>query len=155
MHFYFDEEFARNQAATIAALNDSRYTNALHSFEGALTALSQVPPDGKAAIRSIFAALEGLFRLIFPGSPRLTAKETETLKPLIQKLHRADATALGASNKMLNAFKEWIDAAHFYRHEPGKEDAAQPPLTLAVYVCSVGASHLRWLAELDASTAPK
>jgi hypothetical protein len=56
---------------------------------------------------------------------------------------------------MLNAFKEWIDTAHFYRHEPGKEDVAQPPLTLAVYVCGVGASHLRWLAELDASTAPK
>jgi hypothetical protein len=71
-------------------------------------------------------------------------------------LHTADATASGASNRMLNAFKEWIDAAHFYRHEPGKKDVvAQPPLTLAVYVCSVGGSHLRWLAELDASTAPK
>jgi hypothetical protein len=153
VHFYFDKEFAHNQAATVAVLKGSRYANTLRSFEGALTALSQAPPDGKAAIRSTFAALEGLFRLMFPDSPRLTAKEAEKLKHLIQKLHTADATALGASNKMLNAFKEWIDTAHFYRHEPGKEDEAQPPLTLAVYVCSVGASHLRWLAELDASTA--
>ena len=155
VHFHFDEEFAHNQAATIAALNGSRYANALHSFEGALAALSQAPPDGKAAIRSTFAALEGLFRLMFPGSPRLTAKEAEKLQPLIQRLHPADATALRASDKMLDAFKEWIEAAHFYRHDPGKEEVAQPPLTLAVYVCSVGASHLRWLAELDASTAPK
>jgi len=155
VHFYFDEEFAHNQAATIAALNDSRYANALHSFEGALAALSQAPPNGKAAIRSTFAAIEGLFRLMFPNSPRLAAKEVGKLKPLIQQLHTADATALGASSKMLNAFKEWIEAAHFYRHEPGKEEVAQPPLTLAVYVCSVGASHLRWLAELDASIGPK
>jgi len=28
---------------------------------------------------------------------------------------------------------------------------AQPPLTLAVYLVSCGAAHLRWLAELDAS----
>jgi hypothetical protein len=147
VHFYFDEEFARNQAATI--LNGSRYANTLRSFEGALAALSKAPPDGKAAIRSTFAALEGLFRLMFQDSPRLTAKEAEKLKPLLQKLHTADATALGTSNKMLNAFKEWIDAAHFYRHEPGKEDVAQPPLTLAVHVCSIGASHLRWLVELD------
>jgi hypothetical protein len=152
VHFYFDEEFSHNQAAAIAVLNGSRYVNALRSFEGALAALSQAPPDGKAAIRSTFAALEGLFRLMFPNSPRLTAKEAEKLQPLIQRLHTADATALRASDKMLDAFKEWIEAAHFYRHEPGKEEVAQPPLTLAVYVCSVGASHLRWLAELDAST---
>jgi hypothetical protein len=117
--------------------------------------LSQAPPDGKAAIRSTFAALEGLFKLMVPGSIRLTRKEAESLQPLIQRLHTADATALGASNKTLNAFKEWIDAAHFYRHEPGTEDVAQPPPILTVYVCSVGASHLRWLAELDASTAPE
>src|SRR5262249_55456044 len=122
VHFYFDEEFAHNHAATIAVLKGSRYANTLHSFEGTLAALSKAPPDGKAAIRSTFAALEGLFKLMSPGSPRLTRKETEKLQSLIQKLYTPDATALGASNKMLNAFKEWIDAAHFYRHEPGTEE---------------------------------
>jgi hypothetical protein len=48
---------------------------------------------------------------------------------------------------------EWIDAAHAYRHEEGKPDAvAQPPLSLAVYLVSTGAAHLRWVAELDAAT---
>jgi hypothetical protein len=36
VHFYFDKEFAHNQAATVAVLKGSRYANTLRSFEGAL-----------------------------------------------------------------------------------------------------------------------
>ena len=57
---------------------------------------------------------------------------------------------MGAASKLLSAFKDWINAAHFYRHEPGHQDPAQPPLMLAVQMVSVGASFIRWLAELDA-----
>ena len=71
VHFYFDKEFAHNQAATVAVLKGSRYANTLRSFEGALTALSQAPPHGKAAIRSTFAAFEGLFRLMFPETDKI------------------------------------------------------------------------------------
>ena len=53
---------------------------------------------------------------------------------------------------MLASLKDWVDAAHFYRHEPGTEEVAQPPLPLAVYLVSIGASHLRWLAELDGAS---
>jgi hypothetical protein len=151
VHFYLDEQFARNRAATIAALQSARYANVLHSFEGGLAALSQVPPDGKGAIRATFAAVEGLFRLMFPKAPRLGATESEVLRPLLQAAHAGDNVAQSASGKLLTSFKEWIDAAHLYRHEQGKEEVAQPPLTLAVYLTSTGASHLRWLAELDAA----
>jgi hypothetical protein len=59
-------------------------------------------------------------------------------------------SAIEAGEKMLASFRGWIDAAHEYRHEEGKPDAvAQPPLTLAVYLVSTGAAHLRWIAELD------
>jgi hypothetical protein len=150
VHFYLDEEFARNRAATIAALQSARYANVLHSFEGGLVALSQVPPDGKGAVRATFAAVEGLFRLMFPKAPRLGATESEVIRPRLQAAHAGDNVAQSASGKLLTSFKEWIDAAHLYRHEQGKEEVAQPPLTLAVYLTSMGASHLRWLAELDA-----
>ncbi len=53
---------------------------------------------------------------------------------------------------MLTSFKDWVDAAHFYRHEEGAEEVAQPPLQLAIYIVSSGTTHLRWLAELDAQT---
>jgi hypothetical protein len=52
---------------------------------------------------------------------------------------------------MLNSLKDWVDAAHFYRHEQGAEEVTRPPLRLAVYIVSSGASHVRWLAELDTS----
>jgi hypothetical protein len=151
VHFQFDEEFARNRAAAIGALQNSRYANALHAFEGAMAALAKAPPDGKGAIRGVFSAAESIFKLILPNVPRLGAAELDGLAPLLQKVYADDDTAKSASAKMLSAIKDWVNGAHFYRHEPGTEEVAQPPLRLAVYIVSTGASHLRWLAELDAS----
>jgi hypothetical protein len=69
--------------------------------------------------------------------------------PLLQ--HAQDDTARRSAAKMLSSLKDWVDAAHFYRHEQGiPDEVAQPPLGLAVYIVSTGASHVRWLAELDA-----
>ena len=148
VHFHFDAEFSSNQAATIAALQSSRYANVAAEFDGAMVALSKAPPDGKSAIRGTFSAAEGLFRLMFPKSPRLTAQEAQKLEPLLQMTY-ANSVASGAAMKVLSAFKDWIDAAHFYRHEAGHEDPVQPPLTLSVQIVSVGATFIRWLAELD------
>jgi hypothetical protein len=55
----------------------------------------------------------------------------------------------------VDAFRDWVDAAHFYRHEAGREAVAQPPLSLAILLISAGASFLRWLAEFDAAAHPK
>ncbi len=151
VHFRFDVEFEQNRATTIASLQGARYRAALTAFEGGMAALTKAPPDGKAAIRGTFAAAEGLFRLMFEKSPRLTASEAQKLEPLLQRVHAQDNVAMGAASKLLNAFKDWIDAAHFYRHEPGQQDPVQPPLMLAVQMVSVGASFIRWLAELDAT----
>jgi hypothetical protein len=85
---------------------------------------------------------------MFPNPPRLGVKESEVIWPLLQAAHAGDSVVLRASGKILNSFKEWVEAAHFYRHEQG---VAEPPLTLAVYLASTGAPHLRWLAELDAT----
>jgi len=155
VHFNFDEEFARSEAATIASLQAPRYQNTLTSFRNAMADLGKAPPDCKSAIRDTFAAAEGLFRLMFSGSPRLTAQEAQKLETVLQVAHATDKVALSAAMKLLNSFKDWIDAAHFYRHEAGREDPVQPPLTLVVHMVSVGASFIRWLAELDAVTQVK
>jgi hypothetical protein len=151
VHFRFDAEFENNRAATIASLQGARYRAAITAFEDGMAALAKAPPDGKTAIRSTFAATEGLFRLMLEKSPRLTAQEAQQrLEPLLQRVHATDKVAMGAASKLLNAFKDWIDAAHLYRHEAGQQEPVQPPLMLAVQMVSVGASFLRWLAELDA-----
>jgi hypothetical protein len=148
VRFYIDEAFARSRASAVAAISGARHANALTEFEKGMAALAQAPPDGKGAIRGVFAALEAIFRLIVPA-PRLGAAELAALAPILQRLYAQQDTALRSSQKMLASFKDWVDAAHFYRHEEGSEEPAQPPLQLAIYIVSSGTPHLRWLAELD------
>ena len=116
-----------------------------------MAALAKASSDGKTAIRSTFGAAEALFKLMFPKSPRLTASDAQSkLEPLLQRAYGTDSVAKRAAMKLTAAFVDWIDAAHFYRHEPGHEGPTQPPLALTVDMVSVGASFIRWLAELDA-----
>jgi hypothetical protein len=151
VRFHFDEEFAHNRASAIATLQPARYANALHAFESGMTELRKTPPNGKGAVRGVFAAAEAIFKLITTAR-RLGASELEGLGPKLHRHYARDETARNAATKMLNSFKDWVDAAHFYRHEAGKPDEiVQPPLELAVYLVSTGASHVRWLAELDAT----
>jgi hypothetical protein len=148
VRFYIDEAFARTRASAVAAISGARHANALAEFEKGMAALAQAPPDGKGAIRGVFASAEGIFRLI-TAAPRLGAAELAALAPIFQRLYPQQDTALRSSQKMLASFKDWVDAAHFYRHEEGSEEPAQPPLQLAIYIVSSGTAHLRWLAELD------
>jgi hypothetical protein len=141
-------------AAAISALGKPRYANSLDAFEKGLAALAEAPIDGKSAIRATFTAIEGLFILMFPEVKRLSAGETSRLRPQIERVYKADRRAQETSAKMLQSLGDWIDAAHGYRHEEGKADTvSQPPLTLAVHLISTGASHLRWLAEIDAAAS--
>jgi hypothetical protein len=152
VRYRHDREFSRNAAATISVLSASRCANALELFESGQHKISQTPPDGKGAIRDTFFAAENIFRLLFPDEPRLVADAARNrLQPLLQKQYGDDRAALGASSKQLSSFMNWIDAAHFYRHEPGTEEPAQPPVELAVELVSVGAAFIRLLAGLNPS----
>jgi len=129
VHFSVDKEFAHNQATTIKALQSVRYANALHALEDGMADLRKVPPNGKGAIRGVFGAAEAVFKLILPKVPRLGADELDGLTPVLQRHYERDDVARRSSAKMLNSLKDWVDAAHFYRHEAGKPDqVAQPPL---------------------------
>jgi hypothetical protein len=153
VHFSYDAEFARNEAATVASLQGARYANALTNFNAAMTELGKAPPDCKTAIRNVFASAEGLFKLMFPDCLRLTEKDARKLEPIIQSVYSSDDTAKSAAMKLLNSCQDWINSAHFYRHEQGQEEPTQPPLELTVHIVSSGASFIRWLAELDAKRA--
>jgi hypothetical protein len=150
VHLAVDEEFQKNRLSTIAGLQAARYANVHTAFESVSDLLVQQPPDTKGAWRAVFNANEGLFRLIFPNSPRLTATEVDRqLLPLLENIYRVDAVALRAAQRLLKAFKEWVEASHNYRHEPGVQEPAQAPLELAILAISEGTSFLRWLRELD------
>jgi hypothetical protein len=106
VRFYIDEDFASSRASAVAAMSAPRYANAREEFEKGMAALARSPPDGKTAIRNVFAAAEGVFRLLVPSAPRLAASELSALTPLMQHLYASDKTALRALSKMLTSFRE-------------------------------------------------
>ncbi|UPT53454.1 hypothetical protein [Synechococcus phage Yong-M2-251] len=150
VHFAVDAEFERMRVSTIAGLGRPRFQGVQQIFEDAFLAFDRSPPDGKAAIRSAFFAAESLFRLIFPSAHQLSGSEVNKhLRPLIDRIYDGQKPAIYLAQKQIASFVDWIDGAHFYRHEPGTEDPAQPPLELAIYSVSQAGGHIRWLAELD------
>lgn len=150
VHFVVDAEFENARISTIARLGGQRYKAARAQFEDAYIALDRIPPDGKGAIRHAFFAVEGLFRLMFPNAHQLSGSELQKhLKPHVDGFYKDEKPAIYLAQKQVAAFSDWIDGAHFYQHEPGSEEPAQPPLSLAVYMVAQAGAHLRWLAELD------
>jgi hypothetical protein len=150
VHPAVDQEFQRNRHATVVALQLPRYANSLAAFERVSDELSAQPPNGKDAWRAVFSALEGLFKLMFPSVPRLTATTANAqLAPMLQRLYVADPIAMRAAAGQLAAFRDWVDASHNYRHEQGSEEPIQPPIDLAILSISTGAAYLRWLITID------
>jgi hypothetical protein len=155
VHPAVDQEFQKNRNATVAGLQDPRYANSLTSFERVSAELSSEPPNGKEAWRAVFAAVEGLFRLMFPKAPQLHAATIDAhLVAFVQRIYSGDAVALRAAKLQAASFKDWVDASHNYRHEQGSVEPAQPPADLAVLAISNGAAFLRWLIALDQTSSP-
>jgi hypothetical protein len=150
VHFAVDQEFEHNRSSTISGLAGSRYKAVLDAFQTALGALDKVPPDGKIAMRSVFEAIEILFKLLCPNAPRLGRGEIDQhLKPVIDRVFASDPIACRSVHKMVASLGDWVDGVHFYRHGHGVEERSAPPLGLAVMTVSTAASYLRWLAEID------
>jgi hypothetical protein len=148
VHPLVDREFQRNSASAFAGLESDRYDGVRELFERVSNHLGD-PPNYVQAWRAMFSALDALFALTVPYA-RLTAEDIERrLRPLVQRTYAADPAALRAANKMLAGFRDWVDASHVYRHQPGATEPAQPPADIAVLAISHGASLLRWLAGLD------
>jgi hypothetical protein len=156
VHFKVDAEFAASTRASIVALALPRYANARAEFEKAMNALAGSTVDGKEGIRGVFNAAECIYKLMNPKAPKLTSADAiKTLQVDAQKVYRANPTAVRAAGKAINAFADWVDACHYYRHEQGVEEPSQVPIDLAVSLISMGSSQLRWLISLDqASKGP-
>lgn len=152
IHYVVDAEFERNRVATIASLGSARYRGVLHAFEAAQSALDEVPPDYKSAVRLSFEAAETLFKLMFVRAPKLAKAEIrQYLLPAIHTRYASDVIAKRSAGKLVDSFTEWVEAAHFYRHAQASEEPTQPPLELAILLVSEAASNIRWLGSLDGS----
>lgn len=149
VHPLIDSAFTRNINSAISGLSGSRYKATLQRVNEVDEHLLQDPPNYVAAIRSVFGACENLFKLMY-GGPRLDAKSAaNSISVAQQKLYEGHPAILASSAKLLNSFKEWIDSAHFYRHEEGRTEPGQPNSEIALLLISNGLSYVRWLATID------
>lgn len=152
VHFAIDGEFIHNQECSLAALEPARYDAARSHFQAGQRALDQTPPATREAIRQTFEAAETVFRLMFPDVSRLGAAEvTKKLLPVLRE--RLHGTECDAAGRLGEAFKEWVNGAHPYRHGQAVEAPDNPSVETAVLSVSLGASFIRWLAELDSRHA--
>lgn len=155
IHPLVDVEFEAQRVAVIQVLSAERYRATLEAFEGAHEALERDPPDTKEAVRDVFGAIENLFKLMAGGkSPRLASAEVKKHLPAMLDGHYTDNTARSAAGRMMDSLCDWVDGAHWYRHEQGQPDPAPPPIHLCVTIMSTGAGYLRWLAEIDKALSP-
>lgn len=150
VHFAVDQAFEQTRIATVITLGAARYTGVREALDRAYAALDQVPPDGKGAIRATFFACESLFRLAYPSAHQLGISEmAKHLKVAVDQRYDGQKPALYAAQKQFKQFQDWVEGAHFYRHEPGTEEPSQPPLEVAIHYVTSGTAWLRWLQGFD------
>lgn len=149
IHPYIDMTFFALQENTIRGLRVQQLGAAIEHLNAADRAMLGENPDWREALRRIFDAAENVFKQMFDGETQLGTKAADNrLKVEIEQIYASDQTALRFANKQYAAFKSWIEAAHFYRHEPGKAEPTMPPADLAINFISQGLGHIRWLSDL-------
>jgi hypothetical protein len=149
VHPLVDTAFNSLRLSSIAALSEERYSATAQNVEAIDFYLLQEPADYIGAIRSTFGANENLFKLMYKV-PRLDSRTAgEKLGRDLQALYSDHPTLQSAAAKSLESFKDWINAAHFYRHEQGIETPNQPTEEAAILLVSQGLSFVRWLAQID------
>ncbi len=93
---------------------------------------------------------------MFKGETKLnSAAARKQLVPVVQRLYSGNGPATAAVSKQLEAFCDWVDGAHHYRHEHNQEHIIEAPLEVAVLFVSTGAAYIRWLIDIDAQTKSK
>jgi hypothetical protein len=148
VHPFVDATFTGQLSEIL--LNFSRFelTAARNHILDAESALLASQFDGRKAVRSIFDAVENLFKLICTGATQLNSSSIrDRLAPIVLSL-AADSHQKRFTGKILDSLADWVDAGHFYRHEPGKPEPTEPSSTLAILYVSSGLGFARWLGEI-------
>ena len=146
VHYHVDEEFERNRASTLVVLDGPIFANVRAAFEDAYRHLDSDPQDTKAAVRSMFEALEIVAKQLCPGQKNLNRWLAQnTLKDTCLATMPQDPTERTVSSGMFDSLGEWVHALHSYRHGQPADIPVAPSLELATYALSTGSSHLRML----------
>jgi hypothetical protein len=148
VHPFVDAEFQSNRNAALEALNSPQFGEAHRDFDAAFRQLRD--GEGKAAIRSMFPAVETTAKVLCQGAiTRLMPNEVDRhFVRKLQQVYAGNQPAIDAGTQLLQGMKDWISAAQLYRHGQEVAGPAEPPIEFVVAFLSSGAVYLRWLIEL-------
>ncbi len=151
IHPRVDALFERDRSATIAGLEDPRFTAARVALQNAFAHLKTNQPSGKGLIREVFEATESTY-LTVVGNPRanqLNAQSIDTdLKPMLLARYSSFTDAQDKVDRLLIQFKDWTKTAHPFRHGTAAQQEHEAPVDMAILMASQGMAFIRYLAAL-------
>lgn len=147
IHYAVDEEFEVARMATLAGLSHPSLGAARSAYEDAFRHLDARPADTKAALRSMFEALEILAKQVSNYEKLNAAVCKKSLKDRATNVLGGDAVQRRVLAGLFDAFAQWVDAMHSYRH--GQPDNFERPTEeFTVFALSTGSAYLRLLAQV-------
>ena len=147
VHPYVDEEFERNKRSTLAVLESPHLAGVRAAIDDAFRHCDGPTPDTKAAIRSIFEAVEIAAKLIVPSASRLNRSVCKDALPkACLATFAGQPTERKVIVQMFESLGYWVDAFHNFRHGQIDTVPTRPSDELTIYALSTGCAHLRWLA---------
>ena len=151
IHPRVDDLFEQDRSATIAGLQDPRFTAARVALQKAFAHLKTNQPSGKGVIREVFEATESTY-LVVVANPRvnnLNERSIESdLKPKLLARYASYTDAGDKVERLLTQFKHWAKTAHPFRHGTAEEQEHEAPIDIAVLMASEGMAFIRYLAAL-------
>jgi hypothetical protein len=149
VHYLVDGEFEHNRNATIRMLGEARYAAVRAAFDSAHNFLDPAALDTKAAVRSMFEALEIQAKLMVKTQNLNKFCAQNQLRDVAVKSIGRDPVTEKVLDATFQAFGEWINGLHLYRHGQGTAEPVAPPIELAVHILSTGSAYLRLLLEAN------
>ncbi len=149
VHPRVDEAFESARRSLIDGLNDVKYAAAREHLNAVDQALLKNPSDGRQAIKSVFDVVENIYKQAFRGETHINARSlVNNLKPVVNRKFCGKEPEQRVALKIYSGFSNWVDTAHFYRHEPGQPEPSQPSDETTLAIVSQGYSHARWLLAM-------
>jgi hypothetical protein len=113
-----------------------------------------VPTDNKAAVRSIFEAIEILVKQMVQTNNLNKWVIENSLKEKCIPLYSTNEISKKVVSEMFDGFAKWVDALHNYRHGQPNNEPIAPTEDMCIYVLSSGSAFLRWLIGMDHKLNP-
>lgn len=146
-----DLGYELQRVSTLKGLAAEGYEKAKDRIERIDGFLLEDPPNGADAKNSVFRAAENIFKQMFKGTIRLdSGSARKELGKVINRVYEDGSIEQRSSHQQLQAFSNWIEGAHPYRHEDGEAAPSQPPEELYILAVSQGMAFVRWLIALRA-----